>query len=82
MDLIAFLKSVFESFTNLPSRLAGMACMSSCQHLARSIMNIIMDESVKAVSEHIYCLLESIAGTSFDAAEAGPQAHNFMNHSL
>ena len=53
MDLIAFLKSVFESFTNLPSRLAGMACMSSCQHLARSIMNIIMDEGVKAVSEHI-----------------------------
>jgi len=50
MDLIAFLKSVFESFTNLPSRLAGMACMSSCQHLARSIMNIIMDEGVKAVS--------------------------------
>lgn len=56
MDLIAFLKSVFESFTNLPSRLAGMACMSSCQHLARSIMNIIMDESVKAVSQHISCL--------------------------
>ena len=56
MDLIAFLKSVFESFTNLPSRLAGMACMSSCQHLARSIMNIIMDEGVKAVSQHIYCL--------------------------
>ena len=26
--------------------------------------------------------LESIAGTSFDAAETGPQAHNFMNHSL
>ena len=56
MDLIAFLKSVFESFTNLPSRLAGMACMSSCQHLARSIMNIIMDEGVKAVSQHISCL--------------------------
>ena len=28
------------------------------------------------------CAVESIAGTSFDAAEAGPQAHNFMNHSL
>ena len=26
-------------------------------------------------------ILESIAGTSFDAAETGPQAHNFMNHS-
>ena len=28
------------------------------------------------------CVVESIAGTSFDAAESGPQAHNFMNHSL
>ena len=50
MDLIAFLKSVFESFTNLPSRLAGMACMSSCQHLARSIMNLLMDDNIKAIS--------------------------------
>ena len=50
MDLIAFLKSIFESFTNLPSRLAGMACMSSCQHLARSIMNLLLDENIKAAS--------------------------------
>jgi len=50
MDLIAFLKSIFESFTNLPSRLAGMACMSSCQHLARSIMNLLLDENTKALS--------------------------------
>merc|ERR550517_1582891 len=50
MDLIAFLKSIFESFTNLPSRLAGMACMSSCQHPARSIMNLLMDENIKAIS--------------------------------
>jgi hypothetical protein len=41
MDLIAFLKSVFESFTNLPPRLAQMACMSSCQHLARSVMALL-----------------------------------------
>ena len=38
MDLIAFLKSVFESFTNLPTRLAQMSCMSSCQHLSRYIL--------------------------------------------
>ena len=41
MDLIAFLKSVFQSFTNLPPRLAQMACMSSCQHLARSVMALL-----------------------------------------
>jgi len=50
MDLIKFLKTVFESFTNLPSRLASLACMSSCQHLARSIMNLLMDDNVKAIS--------------------------------
>jgi len=53
MDLIAFLKSVFESFTNLPTRLAQMSCMSSCQHLARSIMNMLLDENVKAISTGI-----------------------------
>lgn len=50
MDLIAFLKSVFESFTNLPPRLAQMACMSSCQHLARSVMALLLEESVRALS--------------------------------
>jgi len=53
MDLIAFLKSVFESFTNLPTRLAQMSCMSSCQHLARSIMTMLLDENVKAISTGI-----------------------------
>jgi len=50
MDLIAFLKSVFESFTNLPPRLAQMACMSSCQHLARSVMALLLQEGVRALS--------------------------------
>jgi len=50
MDLIAFLKSVFESFTNLPTRLAQMCCMSSCQYLARSLMNMLTDETVKALT--------------------------------
>jgi len=50
MDLIAFLKSVFESFTNLPAKLAQMSCMSSCQHLARSLLNMLLDENIKAVS--------------------------------
>jgi len=53
MDLIAFLKSVFESFTNLPTRLAQMSCMSSCQHLARSILTMLLDENVKAISTGI-----------------------------
>lgn len=36
-DLLAFLTSVFTSFTNLPVKLAQMTCMSALQHLARSM---------------------------------------------
>ena len=50
MDLIAFLKSVFLQFTNLPVKLAQRTCMSACQHLAKSIMNMLMDENTKAIS--------------------------------
>jgi hypothetical protein len=50
MDLIAFLKSVFLQFTNLPVKLAQMTCMSACQHLARSIMDMLLDENTKAIS--------------------------------
>ena len=50
MDLIAFLTSVFKQFTNLPVKLAQRTCMSACQHLARSIMEMLMDENIKAVS--------------------------------
>ncbi len=34
-DLLAFLTSVFTSFTNLPQKLAQMTCMSALQHLAK-----------------------------------------------
>ncbi len=50
MDLIAFLKSVFLQFTNLPLKLAQMTCMSACQHLARALMEMLMDPNVKAIS--------------------------------
>ena len=50
MDLIAFLKSVFLQFTNLPVKLAQRTCMSACQHLARALMEMLMDENVKAIS--------------------------------
>lgn len=51
MDLIAFLRSVFLSFTNLPTKLAQMSCMSACQHLARSLLDMVLDvDNVKAMS--------------------------------
>lgn len=49
-DLVAFLNSVFLSFTNLPVKLAQMTCMSALQHLAKSIQGMLLDENVKAVS--------------------------------
>lgn len=49
-DLIAFLKSTFEAFTNLPLKVAQTACHSGCKHMASSLMNFLMDEEVKCVS--------------------------------
>ena len=49
-DLIAFLNSVFLSFTNLPTKLAQMTCMSVLQHLARSIQSMLLDENVRAIT--------------------------------
>jgi len=49
-DLLAFLSSVFYSFTNLPVRLAQMTCMSALQHLARSLQSMLLDENVKGIS--------------------------------
>ncbi len=49
-DLIAFLNSVFLSFTNLPEKLAQMTCMSVLQHLAKSIYGMLLSDEVKAVS--------------------------------
>ncbi|TRY62615.1 hypothetical protein TCAL_00413 [Tigriopus californicus] len=49
-DLIAFLNSVFLSFTNLPVKLAQKTCMSALQYLAKCIQAMLLDESVKALS--------------------------------
>ena len=53
MDLIAFLNSVFLQFTNLPVKLAQRTCMSACQHLARALMDMLMDENVKGISHGV-----------------------------
>ena len=49
-DLIAFLRSTFEAFTNLPLKVAQTACHSACKHIASSLMGFLMDEEVKCVS--------------------------------
>lgn len=50
MDLIAFLNNVFQAFTNLPDKVAQTACMTACQHLATSLLNILTSEDVKFIS--------------------------------
>lgn len=49
-DLIAFLRSTFEAFTNLPAKVAQTACHIACKHIARSLMNFLLDEEVKCIS--------------------------------
>ncbi|XP_065295784.1 exocyst complex component 6B isoform X1 [Dermacentor albipictus] len=50
MDLIAFLNNVFQAFTNLPDKVAQTACMTACQHLATSLLNILTSDDVKYIS--------------------------------
>lgn len=49
-DLIAFLRSTFEAFTNLPAKVAQTACHIACKHIARSLMNFLLDDEVKCIS--------------------------------
>lgn len=49
-DLIAWLKSTFQAFTNLPQRVAQGACMSACKHIAQSLRDILLSDDVKSLS--------------------------------
>ncbi|KAM9549872.1 exocyst complex component 6 isoform 9-T9 [Guaruba guarouba] len=50
MDLINFLKSTFQVFTHLPGKVAQTACMSACQHLSTSLMQMLLDNELKQIS--------------------------------
>ncbi|CAB0019331.1 unnamed protein product [Nesidiocoris tenuis] len=49
-DLIAFLNSTFASFTNLPGEVAQVACKSACEHIAKSLMSMLLKEDVKQIT--------------------------------
>lgn len=49
-DLVAWLQSTFQAFTNLPQRVAQGASMSACKHIAQSLRDLLLSEDVKAVS--------------------------------
>ncbi|XP_010226004.1 PREDICTED: exocyst complex component 6-like [Tinamus guttatus] len=60
MDLINFLRSTFQVFTHLPNnnndhaamsgKVAQTACMSACQHLSTSLMQMLLDSELKQIS--------------------------------
>uniref|UniRef100_A0A8C3LEW6 Exocyst complex component n=1 Tax=Chrysolophus pictus TaxID=9089 RepID=A0A8C3LEW6_CHRPC len=50
MDLINFLRSTFQVFTHLPGKVAQTACMSACQHLSTSLMQMLLDTELKQIS--------------------------------
>ncbi|XP_070210357.1 exocyst complex component 6B-like [Littorina saxatilis] len=60
MDLMAFLQSIFMSFTNLPvfhedctgyiDKVAKTACMSACQHIASRLMAFLLDNDIRQLT--------------------------------
>ncbi|XP_053548393.1 exocyst complex component 6 isoform X2 [Bombina bombina] len=50
MDLINFLRSTFQVFTNLPGKVAQTACMSACKHLSTSLTQMLLDGDLKQIS--------------------------------
>ncbi|XP_042315201.1 exocyst complex component 6 isoform X2 [Sceloporus undulatus] len=60
MDLINFLRSTFQVFTHLPNnnndhaamsgKVAQTACMSACQHLSTTLMQMLLDNELKQIS--------------------------------
>ncbi|KAJ8956515.1 hypothetical protein NQ318_019234 [Aromia moschata] len=49
-DLIAFLQTTFQSFTNIPPEAAEVACRSACQHIAESLFSMLMNDEIKQIS--------------------------------
>ncbi|KPM03414.1 Exocyst complex subunit Sec15-like protein [Sarcoptes scabiei] len=50
LDLMAFLKSTFEAFTNLPLKVAQTACLSACKFISSRLLNVLLEDEVKTIS--------------------------------
>ncbi|XP_060524223.1 exocyst complex component 6 [Cylas formicarius] len=49
-DMIAYLQTTFQSFTTLPPEVAQVACKAACEHIARSMFALMMNNETKQVS--------------------------------
>lgn len=50
IDIIRFLEGSFKAFNHLPGKVAQTACMSTCKHLASSLMYFLLDSNTRFVS--------------------------------
>uniref|UniRef100_A0A1I7TR37 Exocyst complex component n=1 Tax=Caenorhabditis tropicalis TaxID=1561998 RepID=A0A1I7TR37_9PELO len=49
-DLIKFLLTTFQSFTNLPSGLAKRVCTQTCKHISQSLSDLLLSPETKCIS--------------------------------
>ncbi|XP_024143134.1 exocyst complex component 6B [Oryzias melastigma] len=74
IDLIAFLKSTFSVFTNLPGKVAQTACMSACKHISTSLMELLLNPEVRQISIGALHQLNADVKECESFARAGPVA--------
>ncbi|XP_036967664.1 exocyst complex component 6B isoform X3 [Acanthopagrus latus] len=74
IDLIAFLKSTFSVFTNLPGKVAQTACMSACKHISTSLMQLLLDQEVRQISMGALHQIHTDVKECESFARAGPVA--------
>ncbi|XP_070785685.1 exocyst complex component 6B isoform X2 [Enoplosus armatus] len=74
IDLIAFLKSTFSVFTNLPGKVAQTACMSACKHISTSLMQLLLDPEVRQISMGALHQIYTDVKECESFARAGPVA--------
>nr|XP_061810642.1 exocyst complex component 6B-like isoform X4 [Nerophis lumbriciformis] len=74
LDLMAFLKSTFSVFTNLPGKVAQTACMSACKHVSTSLLQLLLDPEVKQISMGALHQLNADVDECEGFARAGPVA--------
>ncbi|XP_077356155.1 exocyst complex component 6B isoform X2 [Festucalex cinctus] len=74
LDLMAFLKSTFSVFTNLPGKVAQTACMSACKHISTSLLQLLLDPEVKQISMGALHQLNADVDECEGFARAGPVA--------
>uniref|UniRef100_A0A8C6TD59 Exocyst complex component n=1 Tax=Neogobius melanostomus TaxID=47308 RepID=A0A8C6TD59_9GOBI len=74
IDLIAFLRSTFSVFTNLPGKVAQTACMSACKHISTSLLQLLLDPELRQVSLGGLHQLHTDVQECESFARAGPVA--------